>query len=361
MHHLYAELQVASAPPPAARTVRVYTARGRVRALAARRSAREDDEVARAPSLSLSLSLSRTRALSRAVSLSMAHPSLPVVPKLRLPELSCDDDGVEILRQLVDLNRYPVDRLDSAACGALIERCHADWLARGSVTLPGFIREEVRERMCAEVSGLPAFRRLYTHQIITDREVQMDVHAVAGDQIPAHLLLRKLYDSTQLARFLARLLSLRQHHVFQFACPWQCLNVMYQRDAGQRSWHYDGSDFVVTLKLQNADEGGEFEFVPFIGRDVSKVQSLFAGTYEGPRVVSNSEPGTLNIFNGQRTLHRVRATYGARDRVVAVLSYDTRPPLEQTALVSPDRLLANNVNNYGERIRDMYVSYAGRL
>ena len=57
--------------------------------------------------------------------------------------------------------------------------------------------------------------------------------------------------------------------------------------------------------------------------------ALFAGTYEGERIVSRSEPGTLNMFNGGRTLHRVRATYGPKERVIAVLSYDTRVAEEQ--------------------------------
>ena len=82
--------------------------------------------------------------------------------------------------------------------------------------------------------------------------------------------------------------------------------------------------------------------------------ALFDGTYEGERIVSRSEPGTLNMFNGGRTLHRVRATYGPKERVIAVLSYDTRVAEEQTALTSPDRLLANNTNNYGERVRELY-------
>ena len=182
----------------------------------------------------------------------MGEPEL--VPMLRLPALARDDGG-HVLRRLVDLNRYPVDRLDTPACHDLIADCRAAWQQRGSVTLPGFIREAVREEMCAEVTGLPAHRRLYTHQIVTGRTVQMDVHAVAGDRIPRSLMLRQLFDSVQLARFFARVLGLEQDHVYQFADPWQCLNVMYQRDAGQRSWHFDGSDFVVTLKLQNADEG----------------------------------------------------------------------------------------------------------
>lgn len=38
----------------------------------------------------------------------------------------------------------------------------------------------------------------------------------------------------------------------------------YMKDGGSRAWHYDGSDFVVTLMLQPSLAGGEFEWAPFI-------------------------------------------------------------------------------------------------
>eukprot|EP00122_Pirum_gemmata_P003132 Pgem_evm1s2833 len=39
---------------------------------------------------------------------------------------------------------------------------------------------------------------------------------------------------------------------------------MYMNDFSARAWHYDNTDFVITLLLQQAKEGGEFEFAPFI-------------------------------------------------------------------------------------------------
>ena len=158
---------------------------------------------------------------------------------LPLPEFMSDDE--DAVHLLVDTSRYPIHELDSEAARRLITTCREAWVAKGSVSLPGFIKCDVIGPMCNEVSDLPSFRRLYTASAYTKafdekgesfpdshpakRLLQMDIHAVAGDQLPRSLMLRKLYDSPQLARFFARVLELEQDQVYQYADPWQCLNV----------------------------------------------------------------------------------------------------------------------------------------
>ena len=111
------------------------------------------------------------------------------------------------------------------------------------------------------------------------RQFQTDIHAVAADQVPADSLLRLLYDSRRVAAFFARVVG--KGELFHYADPFQSLNVMHQFDAGQRSWHYDGSDFVTTVLLQKADEGGDFEFAPFI-----------RGPMAAPTASNNSQAGS---------------------------------------------------------------------
>ena len=55
------------------------------------------------------------------------------------------------IRELVDLDKYPIDKPDSTAYDDLIEFCHAQLKSFGSVDLPGFIREEVLQKMAEEV------------------------------------------------------------------------------------------------------------------------------------------------------------------------------------------------------------------
>ena len=59
--------------------------------------------------------------------------------------------------------------------------------------------------------------------------------------------------------------------------------------------------------------------------------------------------GDLIIFNGQRSLHRVTAVKGAVKRIIAVLSYDTRPAPEQQ--VGSQSM---NISLYGDRVADIY-------
>ena len=153
--------------------------------------------------------------------------------------------------------------------------------------------------------------------------------------------------------------------LYKYADEFQDLNIFYHLDAGQRSWHYDGSDFIVTLLLQQSTDGGEFEFSPFIRGPLQsngtheeryeEVAKLFEGIH--PNVIkSRAEPGTINLFNGKRSLHRVRASYGKEQRIVAVFSYDTNPPEQQT-LPWPEK----NLFLHGERLRAIYEARGCKL
>ena len=41
-------------------------------------------------------------------------------------------------------------------------------------------------------------------------------------------------------------------------------------------------------------------------------------------------PGTLNVFRGKNTLHRVTPIQGARERIIAVFSYFEHPAVRFT-------------------------------
>jgi hypothetical protein len=276
--------------------------------------------------------------------------------------------------RLVDLARYPIHDLSAPRGRALVRRCRAKMRQDGSLLLEGFVREGVVDLMCAEVVGLPAHRRLeivdvmrrdpwvdktlYEEEEAEDRkmladhplyyQMPQDVHAVASDLVPRASLLRQVYDSPEVMAFIAAVNGQREVH--QYADEFQALNVMYIKDGGSRAWHYDGSDYVVTLMLQPADEGGEFEYAPFIRGEAvgderfDRVKKLFSGQWPTKR--TRCKAGALAVFNGRRSLHRVRTVFGGKDRIMSVLSYAKTPGEEGT----PEK----NVTLYGERVARIY-------
>ncbi len=73
-------------------------------------------------------------------------------------------------------------------------------------------------------------------------------------------------------------------------------------DGDQLQWHFDGTDFVVSLAIQDADVGGDFEVAPQIrtadDEHYDDVARVLAG--ERDRVVTlPMTPGTLLVFAGR--------------------------------------------------------------
>ncbi len=100
------------------------------------------------------------------------------------------------------------------------------------------------------------------------------------------------------------------------------------RDGDQLQWHFDQTDFVISLALEDCEEGGDFEVAPRIrsreDERYTEVGRVLRG--ESDAVVHlPMQPGTLLIFEGRNSVHRVSPLRGPTDRLVALLAYDTKP------------------------------------
>ena len=100
-------------------------------------------------------------------------------------------------------------------------------------------------------------------------------------------------------------------------------------DGGEHGWHFDESKFTITLLLQQPDEGGLFEYVPQIrGLDNEKeiVQGVLDGSRQGVMQLPFT-PGTLLVFAGSQTIHRVTRVSGPIPRLVPILCFGETPDL----------------------------------
>ena len=171
------------------------------------------------------------------------------------------------------------------------------------------------------------------HRDVADRQERTFVGSIAYDRIGEDSALRRLYRWDPLKEFIRAVLGKQQLH--RFADPLGACSVNVFVDGGEHGWHFDESEFSVTLMLQAPESGGSFEYVPRIrGRDDEK--AIVAAVLDGDPSRVRELPftaGALLIFGGRETLHRVTRVSGTRPRLVPVLAYAERPGLENSEAV----------------------------
>jgi hypothetical protein len=86
--------------------------------------------------------------------------------------------------------------------------------------------------------------------------------------------------------------------------------------------------------LQSPRAGGQFEYVPMLRTpdddNPAGVAALLRGDRSGVRTMS-PEPGTLALFRGHFSPHRVTPVKGDRQRINAVLAYAGTPDARLSA------------------------------
>jgi hypothetical protein len=250
---------------------------------------------------------------------------------------------------LVDRERYPIGELDEPAGRALVERCRAQLAETGACELPGFLTADAVDALAAEAASLAPL----AHRSRVEGTCYLDfpdesypeghprrvlgpnaTGAVPYDRFPAESGIRALYEWDALRDFVAA--ALDKARLYPYADPLGALNLAVMEAGDELAWHFDQTDFVVSLALVPADVGGDFEFAP-------RVRTADDECYQDvERVLHGDErrvrrlpmmPGTLLLFEGRYSLHRVTPIAGERARLVALLAYDTKPGTTSSELL----------------------------
>jgi len=248
----------------------------------------------------------------------------------------------------VDVDRYPLLEPASSRARRVVEDAKRELAHAGLAVLPGFLRRDalgplVRE--CGALAQRGHFSEVHGTPYIEPPDLSCPeghprrtpgrtaLSAVAYDRFPPASALRALYEWDPLREFLRVLLG--RARLFRYADPLGALNLAVMRDGDELAWHFDQTDFVVSLALQSSEAGGEFECVPRIRSDDDERYDAVRQVLDGetkPSVVPMT-PGTLMLFEGRRSLHRVSRIRGATPRYVALLAYDTKPGTDSSALL----------------------------
>ena len=254
------------------------------------------------------------------------------------------------VEQCIDLERYPVFDLGSSRGQQVVREAHEERARRGMAVLPGFLRADAIDALrseCESVAKRGHFSEVWGTPYIEVPDPQLPedhprrilsrtaLTAVAYDLFPADSALRRLYESDTLLEMMRVLIGREQ--LYRYADPFGALNLASMSDGDELHWHYDQTDFVVSIAVQSSDSGGDFECVPLIRgpghESYDEVRAVLQG--RGGALVQTipMTPGTLMVFEGRHSLHRVSPIRGPRPRYVALLAYDTRPGTDSSPLL----------------------------
>src|SRR6266536_3451466 len=199
---------------------------------------------------------------------------------------------------VVDLRRYPIHEPAGQGRSDLVRDCQDQLRDHGVAQLPGFLTPGAVSQMIAEAAPI-----------------------------------RRLYESADLTAFVAAVLG--KQVLYRSADPLDALEIAIFGAGDELGWHFDNSEFSVTVMYSESEAGGHFDYYPRLRDERDEnypgVRKVLLGDLGGV-VRLPSSPGTLAVFRGQHALHRVTPVSGPRPRINSVLTYGERPGMKLNRL-----------------------------
>lgn len=248
-----------------------------------------------------------------------------------------------VLHDLVDLGRYPIDRPGSAALDRLIGDVRRDLAEDGCAVLPGFAHEAGLARLVDEADRVAvhahrSFGRTTVYFGTDDPALPAGHPArqffdrsnafIPADNFAPDGPLRRIYEHPGFMPFIREALGEPEERFFRYDDPLADVIINMVEEGDGFPWHFDTNTFTVTLAVQNAEQGGAFEYAPMLrspeDENFTGVARILAGDRSKVRVLE-LQPGDLQIFRGRFSLHRVAPVAGPRRRYVGIFSFVDRP------------------------------------
>jgi len=245
-----------------------------------------------------------------------------------------------IASEYVDLTKYPINEVGPAR-KALIKDSNLAIKDDGCVVLKGFIKQDRISELVAECDRVESrghrnFTRTNPY-FLSDREDLPLTHPlrrfydrsnafVPADNFGSESILRAIFDWPAFSPFVKEVLG--EENFFPYADPLADVTVNLAEEGGGFPWHFDTNNFTVTLAIQNAEHGGDFEYSPMVRSLTDENYEVVEKVLDGDKNLIRTlklEPGDLQIFKGRYSLHRVAPLAGSRKRYVAIFSYVAEP------------------------------------
>ena len=243
------------------------------------------------------------------------------------------------INSIVDFSNHPID--DSQ----YINKCNSYIKENSILVLENFLLNSSLNKILNEAKLLEkeAFYCEQKHTILLKKQssdydqddplnilMTSDKGCVPHDLIEKNSDLNILYQSDIFKNFIIKVLDLEK--IYPYVDKLSSVNLNYYQKGQQLGWHFDNASFAITLMIQSALEGGEFEYISE-GRDSNKdiidkdiISKIISGS-EKPNKL-NANDGTLILFYGRNYLHRVTPVESEIPRILVTLNYNEENNVE---------------------------------
>ena len=247
------------------------------------------------------------------------------------------------MEHLIDLDRYPIDRPGSSEYSEMMDQLHADLAKKGCAVLKGFATKDGTQILAAEGDRTSRFAHAsqsrtnaYFGNPNPDLDSRHPINQffdrsnsfIPADNFGEQSPLRQLYEWDAFKQFVQQALQEPEDKFFRYDDPLADVIINMVEDGNGFPWHFDTNNFTLTLALQNAEGGGDFQYAPWIRTSEDENFEAVRDVLEGTSTAIETlvlEPGDLQIFKGRYALHRVTPVTGDRPRYVAIFSFVDTP------------------------------------
>ena len=247
----------------------------------------------------------------------------------------------DYLESLIDTQKYPIVDRHSENYARLVKTKREEFADNGVCLFRDFLLPESTKKMCQEVHKIvgQAHECRETHNCFLGRVENQsspdEIRSIAQttslgvigfDQLTEDGSLVLLYQDDKIRNFLGDILGLSEF--YRLADPIGAMTVNVMNSGHSHGWHFDEALFTVSVMLQSAKGGGEFEYLSGVKNgqrtNYKKLQDVLNGDKNDVRTVP-IVPGSLLLFGGKHMLHRVTKVSGDATRLITTLCYRDKP------------------------------------
>ena len=244
---------------------------------------------------------------------------------------------------LVDIATYPLDQPNSVAYKSAVADARSQLQDDGCAVIKKLLRPTAVKIISQEIIERKSNTHFSTSKMnpyfhSTKNPEYPDHHPVntfierssgfiPGDSWDASLAIDILFRSEMLTNFIRDALETQAVHCYADPLAGLTANIL---DPGQQfAWHFDTNEFAVTAMIDEADDGGLFQYVPLIrtpdNESFERIQKVLDDDCSEVKTLE-LHAGDLQIFRCRHSLHRVtRVPKTSRPRHAAIFAYTADP------------------------------------